>query len=150
MKQIKVNGHIINVDKQKTIELYEKLPLISEEAHCGCSECSYYTKAITETSTAIQRFFEQFGIDPRKEAEVWRACENEDGTIYYVADYHFIGQIESTHQLEWINVDEASFGLTNYTGYLPSALIPSTFMPPIVELMVKVNLPAHIMDDCRS
>lgn len=90
MEQFILNGQIVNVDVQKTQELYKELPLVSEKEHCGCSDCAYYAKAIVHTTPAIQQFFEQFGIDPRKEAEVWRACENDDGTYYYVADYHFI------------------------------------------------------------
>lgn len=135
-----VNGQIVHVDVQKTKELYKDLPFVSEKEHCGCSDCTYYAKAIVHTSPTIQQFFEQFGVDPRKEAEVWRACENDDGTYYYVADYHFIGEIQQVKELEWIDVENASFGLTNWTGNLPSPMIPETFSPPIIEMIVKINL----------
>jgi hypothetical protein len=140
MEQFNINGHIVKVDVQKTKELYEPLPLISDKAHCGCEDCSYYTKKIFHTSLAIQRFFEQFGIDPRKEAEVWRASENKDGTYYYVADYHFIGEIQGIKELDWIDVEEASFGLTNRTENSPSQMIPESFTTPIIELIVRINL----------
>ncbi|MBO0587865.1 hypothetical protein [Sporosarcina sp. E16_8] len=144
MRQFNINGNIIKVEVQKTKELYEPLPLISDKAHCGCEDCSYYTKAIVHTSPAIQRFFEQFGIDPRKEAEVWRASENKDGTYYYVADYHFIGEIQGIKELDWVVVEEASFGMTNHTGNLPSPMIPETFTTPIIELIVRINLRSDI------
>lgn len=144
MEQITLNGHIVYVDVQKTKELYKELPLVSEKAHCGCSDCAYYAKAIVHTSPVIQQFFEQFGVDPRKEAEVWRACENDDGTYYYVADYHFIGEIPKVRELDWIDVEGASFGLTNWTGNLPSPMIPETFTLPIIEIIVKINLRADI------
>lgn len=86
MEQFNINGQIVRVDVQKTKALYKELPLISDKEHCGCHECVYYTKAIVHTSPAVQQIFEQFGIDARKEAEVWRACENDDGTYYYTAD----------------------------------------------------------------
>lgn len=140
MEQFNINGQIVKVDVQKTKVLYKELPLISDKGHCGCPECVYYTKAITHTSPTIQQFFQQFGIDPRKEAEVWRACENNDGTYYYVADYHFIGEIQDLDELEWIDVDGASFGLANRTEGLPSPMIPETFTPPIIEMIVKINL----------
>lgn len=140
MEPFNINGHIVKVDVQKTAALYEPLPLISDKAHCGCKDCRYYTQAIVQASPAIQHFFEQFGIDPRKEAEVWRACENEDGTYYYVADYHFIGEIQGIEELEWIDIEGASFGLTNHTGKLPSSMIPETFTTPIIELIVRINL----------
>jgi len=138
MEQFNINGHIVRVDVGKTKALYKALPLISDKEHCGCTECVYYANAIIHTSPAIQQFFERFGIDPRKEAEVWRACENDDGTYYYTADYHFIGEIQDVQFLDWIDVEEASFGLTNYTRNLPSAMIPETFTPPIIELAVKI------------
>lgn len=144
MDQLIINGQAINVDVQKTKELYKELPLVSDKEHCGCSDCTYYAKAIVHTSLAIKQFFEQFGIDPRKEAEVWRACENDDGTYYYVADYHFIGEIPNVKELDWIDIEEASFGLTNWTGKLPSPMIPKTFSPPIIEMIVKINLRSNI------
>ncbi|MCM3359673.1 hypothetical protein [Psychrobacillus sp. MER TA 171] len=143
-EQFNINGNIVNVDVQKTKALYEKLPLISDKEHCGCPECVYYTKVIVHTSPAIQLFFEQFGIDPRKEAEVWRACENDNGTYYYIADYHFIGEIQGVPELDWIDVEEASFGLTNRIGKLPSPMIPETFTSPLIELIVKINLRSGI------
>ncbi|MBO0603696.1 hypothetical protein I2483_18700 [Sporosarcina sp. E16_3] len=144
MEQFTLNGHIVKVDVKRTKELYEKLPFVSDKAHCGCTDCIYYAKAIVHTSLAIQHFFEQFGIDPSKEAEVWKACENDDGTYYYIADYHFMGEIQGALQLDWIDVEKASFGLTNYSGNLPSPMIPETFTPPIVEFVVKINLPSDL------
>src|SRR4051794_32161136 len=130
MELFNIHGQIFKVDVQKTKALYEPLPLISDKAHCGCKDCSYYAKAIVHTSPAVQRFFEQFGIDPRKEAEVWRACENDDGTYYYIADYHCIGEIQDVAELDWIDIEEASFGLTNRTENLPSPMIQEAFTPP--------------------
>lgn len=140
LEKLIFNGYIVEVDKNKTKKLYRELPLISDKAHCGCPECMYFEKAIVQTTPAIQQFFGQFGIDARKEAEVWRAAENEDGTYYYVADYHFIGEIHGADQLDWIDLDGASFGLTNRKESLPSPMIPDTFTSPIVELIVRINL----------
>ena len=140
MEPFIINGQIVHIDVNKTKEIYEELPLISDKEHCGCSDCTYYAKAIVYTSPKIQLFFHQFGIDPMKEAEVWRACENDDGTFYYVADYHFIGEIQHVQQLEWINIENATFGLTNWTGSLPSPMIPNNFSSPIIEMIVKINL----------
>ena len=139
-----INGQIVKVDVKKTKALYEKLPLISDKAHCGCPECDYYTKVIVHASPAIQLFFEQFGIDPRKEAEVWRACENDNGTYYYIVDYHFNGEIQDVPELHWIDIEEASFGLTNRIGNLPSPIIPETFTSPIIEMIEKINLCSDI------
>lgn len=47
-------------------------------------------------------FFKQFGVDPTKEAEVRRAIPNKDCFDTYSADYHFIGAIQNTDELDWI------------------------------------------------
>ncbi|WP_336637767.1 hypothetical protein [Lysinibacillus fusiformis] len=45
--------------------------------------------------------FKQFGVDPTKEAEVWRAIPYKDGFDTYSADYHFIGAIQNTDELRF-------------------------------------------------
>lgn len=57
--------------------------------------------------------FKQFGVDPTKEAEVRRAIPNKDGFNTYSADYHFIGAIQNTDELDWIQIGEACNGLAN-------------------------------------
>jgi len=86
-------------------------------------------------------FFRQFGVDPTKEAEVWRFNPNNDSFDSYTADYHFIGAIQGTDEIDWIKIGEASFGLTNYKGDLPCPMIPSTFSKPLVELAVRITMP---------
>lgn len=141
MEEIKINDYVVKVDKEKTLELYITLPKVSEKAHCGCEDCQLYAKQIQLTSPEILNFFKQFGVDPTKEAEVWRAIPNKDGYDTYSADYHFIGFIEGTDDIDWIHIGEASFGLANHDEDLPSPMIPSTFSKPIVELAVRITMP---------
>lgn len=129
------------IDKKKTIELFKNLPKVSEKAHCGCEDCQLFTKQIQHASPQVLNFFKQLGVDPTKEAEVWRAIPNEDGFDTYSADYHFIGAIQGTDDLDWIQVEETSFGFANYISDLPSPMIPSTFSQPIVELAVRITMP---------
>lgn len=129
MKKLNLKGHLVLVDAQKTKELYESLPLVSDKEHCGCDDCSFYAAVIIHISPAIQQFFQQFGVDPRKEGEIWKAAEYDDGTRLYIVDYRFIGKIEDADQLGLIEIDEAKFGLTNY----PGSLSPK-FVAPIIQL----------------
>lgn len=80
-------------------------------------------------------------MDPTKKAEVWRAIPNKDGFDTYSEDYHLIGTIQGTDDLEWIQIGEVSFGLANHIDDLPSPMIPSTFSKPIVELAVRITMP---------
>ncbi|AJK87495.1 MULTISPECIES: hypothetical protein [Lysinibacillus] len=141
MEEITLNDYIVKIDREKTIKLYKELPKVSEKAHCGCEDCQLFAMQILNTSPDVLKFFEQFGVDPTKEAEVWRAIPNEDGFDTYTADYHFIGVIQGTDDLDWIQIGEASFGLANHDGDLPSPMIPSTFSKPIVELAVRITMP---------
>ncbi|MGE7914683.1 hypothetical protein [Lysinibacillus xylanilyticus] len=56
MEKFKFIGHVVMVDAEKTKELYESLPLVSDKEHCGCDDCSFYAEAIVHTSPAIQVF----------------------------------------------------------------------------------------------
>ncbi|MCG7336729.1 hypothetical protein MHZ95_15790 [Sporosarcina sp. ACRSM] len=143
-EEISLRDHIVKVDREKTIELYQKLPGIAESSHCGCMDCRLYVKQIGQASAKVLAFFHQFGIDPTKEAEVWRAISNENGFDTYTADYHFVGNIQGVDELEWIQIEEASFGLVNYTRELPSPMIPSAFSKPIVEMAVRITMPHSI------
>lgn len=138
-EHLNINGYIVKVDAQKTKALYESLPLVSEENHCGCVDCRYYAKAIMHTSPVIQHYFQQFGIDPRKEANVWKAGDFDDGTYLYIVDYRFIGEIVGTDQLDWIEIDEAKFSLSNHPA-LPSPTLLKTLIPPMIVLHVEIMI----------
>ena len=140
-EEISLSDHVVKVDREKTIELYQKLPGIAESSHCGCADCQLYVKQIGQASAKVLAFFQQFGIDPTKEAEVWRAISNENGFDTYTADYHFVGNIQGADELEWIQIGEASFGLVNYKRGLSSLVIPDAFSQPIVEMAVRITMP---------
>lgn len=94
---------------------------------------------IMNTSPAILKFFQKFGIDPRKEANVWKACEYDDSTFFYIVDYHMIGEIEDIDQVGWLKIDEAKFSLTDYP-VLPSPMLLKTVIPPMIELQVEIMI----------
>lgn len=130
-KSLHINGYAVQVDIQKTRELYEPLPLVLDEAHCGCEDCRYYAEAIERTSPAIRQVFHQFGIDPRKEGEIWKAAEFDDGIRLYIVDYRFVGEMEGTWQLDdWMEIDEAKFAL----AYHPVLPIFQSCVPAMLEL----------------
>lgn len=129
MEKFKLLGHSVLVDVEKTKELYESLPLVSDKEHCGCDDCNFYAEVIVHTSRAIQQFFQQFGVDPRKGKEIWKAAEYDDGNRLYIVDYYFVGKIEDADQIYWIKIEEAKFGLTNY----PDS-VSSKFVAPIIRL----------------
>ncbi|MEK4426013.1 hypothetical protein [Solibacillus sp. FSL K6-1523] len=114
MEQFTIMKHLVTIDAEKTKELYDSLPLVSEKEHCGCDNCCYYAEAIIEMPLQIQQFFQKFGIDPRKKGEIWKAAEYDAGTCLYIVNYRCIGNIQGANQLGWIEIDDAKFSLTNY------------------------------------
>lgn len=141
MEEIVLINHVVKVDREKNINLYKALPKVSEKSHCGCEDCQNYANHIVQASSEVLAFFKQFGVDPTKEAEVWKAASNLNGYDIYTADYYFVGEIQDTNELDWIQIAEASFGLTNYTGEIENPMIPSTFDKPLIELAVRIKIP---------
>ncbi|WP_155590793.1 hypothetical protein [Lysinibacillus cavernae] len=125
MRTIQLLGYKVIVHIEQTKELYAPLPLISDKEHCGCEDCSYYVKGIVHTSPAIQQFFQQFGIDPRKQGEIWKAADYSDGTRLYIVEYYFVGKVEDTEQIGWIEMENAKFALTNVSESLPNIEVES-------------------------
>lgn len=142
MEQLNITGHIVTIDAEKTKELYDRLPLVSSKEHCGCIDCCYYVEAIAHMTSAIQHFFEQFGIDPRKEGAIWKAAEYDDGTCLYIVDYRFVGHIHGAEQFGWIEIDDAKFSLTNYPA-LPLPKIVQALIPPMIELQAEIIIRPH-------
>lgn len=138
MEQKQLLGHTVLIDKERTKSLYKELPLLSDKEHCGCLDCSNYVKACEALDEQVKGFFDQFGVDPRKEGEIWHVYENEDGVHHYDGFYHFIGEIVGIDKLDWIEVGKFTFGLTNSSN--ESALVPDSFPNPIIELSIKACL----------
>ena len=137
MEQVQLLGHTVLINKELTQTLYKELPLLSDKGHCGCSDCRNYVKAC-ETLDEQVRIFDQFGVDPRREGEIWHVYENDDGVHYYDGFYHFVGEIVGIDELDWIGVGNFKFGLTNASK--DSALVPDSFLNPIIELSIKAYL----------
>jgi len=98
MDEITLNNYRVRIDRKKNIDVYKGLPKVSEEGHCGCGDCQLFVQQIQNASQEVLNFFRQFGVDPTKEAEVWRFNPNKDGFDSYTADYHFIGAIQGTDE----------------------------------------------------
>lgn len=138
MKEIQLLGYTILVDKELNQALYKELPLLSNKEHCGCLDCSNYVRSCEALDEQVKDFFDQFGVDPRKEGEIWHVYESEDGVHYYDGFYHFVGEIVGIDQLDWIEVGNFKFGLTNASN--ESTLVPDSFPNPIIELSIKAYL----------
>ncbi|MBN9393356.1 MAG: hypothetical protein J0I20_35320 [Chloroflexi bacterium] len=88
-RTVEIGGWLLEVDKERTAETYQKLSKIE----CSCRYCLNYVKAYEYFPPTIKAFFEQFGIDPRKDAEVYTFQDDGDPIYDYYGFYHFVGRI---------------------------------------------------------
>ena len=127
LRTIKQGGWLIEVNKEETAELYQKMTLLSEE--CFCTYCLNFVTAYTHFPPTVKEFFTQFGIDPRREGEVYHLDDKED-TILYGGFIHFVGHLieaDPDHPLEIGPDFEASFNIRN-------DLLPKVWAGPAVQL----------------
>lgn len=104
---------ILEVDKERTAELYQTMPLLSEE--CGCAYCLNFVRAYPHFPLAVKEFFELFGIDPRREGEVYQ-LDDQENPVHYAGFFHFVGRIieaDAGHPLKMGKGFEASFNSKN-------------------------------------
>ena len=125
LRTFEQNGWILEVDRESTAELYQKIPLISE---CTCGYCLNFVTAYVHFPQAVKDFFEQFGIDPRREGEVYHLGDEKEGTFLYGGFFHFVGRLNGTGQdLEIVPGFEVSFNTKNH-------LLPKTWEGPAVQM----------------
>jgi hypothetical protein len=83
-------------DRDGTIRAY-----VQEERgfteKCGCADCRNFRLARGQVfPPAFVALLDQLGIDPEKEAEVYRNGRLPSGRHYYGGWYHFVGTLDET------------------------------------------------------
>lgn len=139
-RTIEIGGWLLQVDKEQTADTYQKLP----EIECSCTYCLNYVTAYEYFPPAIKAFFEQFGIDPRKEAEVYKFQDDGYPIYDYYGFYHFVGRIlrlpnGSSYSSETATQAEKAQSVQIFETFKVSfntenALVPQGFPQPIVQL----------------
>ena len=93
MQTMSFRGWVLEVDPDATRRAYAALPSGSPEV-CGCLECRNFVAARPSVYPAEAReLYAQLGIDPAKEAEIYRKVELESGLHSYGGWHHLIGRI---------------------------------------------------------
>lgn len=142
MKRLRIGSWTIEVDVDKTKEFYDNYHSIIED--CTCEFCANYVLACDKFPSAWIDLFESLGIDPRKEGEVSHYIKNEDGTNFYGAFYHIVGNIIEGPLIEKGN--ESSLSFIKYNGLKIGfnedlSLVPTAFPKPIIQFEVQLNVP---------
>ena len=117
---------------------------------CGCEHCLNFAAVRNQAyPSEVLAIFEQLGIDPRKEAEIWYTHRDESGLHHYGGFFHFIGSIESGGDAKRMIADGVStFDLELIGGYFEygftsdAALTPESFAgKEIVQLEFQTKVP---------
>ncbi|MBQ6672291.1 MAG: hypothetical protein IJM73_03615 [Spirochaetales bacterium] len=82
----------LDVDTEKTEELYANAPVITET--CSCEGCSNYVQAAKLFPPEVKVFFHLLGADPEKAAEVYLLySDDKEKKAAYGGFYHLCGKI---------------------------------------------------------
>jgi len=91
MERIKILEWEIEIDKEKTIQHYKSLPLVSNG--CCCDECINYVQACDYVPSEFLALTEGLGINLKKAAETFYCADYDDGTCLYWVGCDIIGRI---------------------------------------------------------
>lgn len=146
VKELRFSNWIVQVDIERTREFYEKFYEITEG--CECIHCKNYVEACDSYCDEVKQFFNELGIIPTKEAEVYQLYEIERGKHLYGGFYHLVGRIlegkdcwqpvfENTRTQDLVNLtDDFKYGFSN-----DNALVDEIFPKPIIQLEFEAIIP---------
>jgi hypothetical protein len=148
MEIVNVGRWNLKTNCAETCMAHSGVPIGSPES-CGCEQCLNFAsardRAYPPEALAI---FEQLGIDPRKESEIWYTHRDESGMHHYGGFFHFVGCIESGKDAKQIVNEVRTFDLEPIEGYFEFAftsnaqLIPESFSgKQIVQLEFQTRVP---------
>lgn len=95
----------LDVDIDKTREYYKAAELITN--CCTCDGCANFEKAADVFPKPVRELFDNWGIDPKKAADVFTCCAEDNGAkLYCIADYVLVGKVIEGEQIHlWEEVD---------------------------------------------
>jgi hypothetical protein len=93
MEQITFARWEIECDAATTRELFSRV-LSGAPERCGCTHCVNLAAAREQVfSGEVLRLFEQLGIAPNREAEIYHTHRIRPGKHHYGGWFHFVGRI---------------------------------------------------------
>ncbi len=83
--------YAIDVDVQKTREIYKDLKPVS--TRCKCDYCANYEKVVDRLPTQVREFFDSLGVDLTKITESVAYNRNRDTSVHYGGWLHVCGKV---------------------------------------------------------
>jgi hypothetical protein len=121
---------------------YQLVPVGAPEA-CGCLYCRNFAATRSHVYPAeVLALFEQLGIDPSREAEVYHMGPLQPGLHRYGGWFHFVGRIEAEGESVGKFDLEGSPGPFKFYFAENRALAPKSFEGlPLVQLDFEADVP---------
>ena len=139
----------VNIDVEKTKQIYKKLPLISQG--CNCDGCQNFEKAVDLLSQEVRSFFDNCGIDLKRIVECYVNCKNDDGSLLYGGFCHLCGTLVQGESA-WVKISEThSYYNFDLAYHLDDSfcvsfqeechLVEEQFEAPMLQIEFVANIP---------
>ncbi|MEL7570633.1 MAG: hypothetical protein AAGU14_08750 [Eubacteriaceae bacterium] len=156
---IDLEKYILDVDIEATKQAYTKIQPVNEQ--CACDDCQNYAIAIKTVNLKITEFFDSFGINISRPAEVWGWYDKEKNIYDYGGFYHIVGNIiEQKEKLDIQFMKKLSHMNGNMVIQLTDkfhiwftndcALIPDDFPKPYFQMEISTELPWSLNRPCAE
>lgn len=137
MERLKVLDWEVEIDREKTMEHYKELPLVSDR--CCCHNCINYVQACSYVPTEFLNLSRNLGIDFKKAAEIFYCTDYDNGTCLYWAGCDIIGRIVSgpdrypkSSDIKYGEEDKSLYKVPNKMSYTNNFDICFYTIPPII------------------
>ena len=137
----------LDIDADRTRHFYSD----QNYEFCTCSGCRNFSEAYPMIPDVVQQFFQQFGIDIGKPAEITPVFSSDGNLTYYDGFYHICGTILKGKD-PWIKIAERTFQLDDqYALKLTEhfkvffvekcAMVDKDFPAPAIQMEIQCYIP---------
>lgn len=145
----------IDVDIEKNRAFYQTGEALT--VGCNCDGCVNFEKAADSFPELVREFFQGLGVDPKKPAETFAYCSEENGkNLFYGGFYHLCGtvltgdnawimrEVDSTTSVLYVNEDylyEIADGFNVLFSTAGDALLEDGFPEPVITMDFEFHVP---------
>lgn len=145
----------IDVDIEKNRAFYQTGEALT--VGCNCDGCVNFEKATDSFPESVKAFFQGLGVDPKKPAEAYVNCSEENGKkLFYGGFYHLCGmiltgdnawetqEVDGITTISYINEDylyEIADGFNVLFSAAGEALLEDGFSAPVVTMDFEFHVP---------
>ncbi len=146
---ITFGNYTVDVDVDKTRQIYKQLPLITDG--CKCDGCENFEKAVDFLPEEVRAFFDNLGVDLKRIVECYVNCKNDDGSLFYGGFCHICGTLIKGESA-WESISETHSHYNPDMAYSMNdnfrisfqeecLMVEDQFDAPILQIEFEANIP---------